>query len=241
MTGDPTKAHLAYDRTLHDRLKVPIGVLESNAAAILGGLIARVVSKLWSALVPNSLKTLLSKTFQEAMFLRLKRQLRLTEDRTLAEDEGKSRSLLAFPHAVDEIVETIDGTKLKTTHLSPHYDSETGKHRPGPVLLFRTPYYRRFDMPLASLFVNKGVHVVMQDVRGRFDSEGKPSLGENERSDTGATLRWVSRQEWFDGRCFFMGISIGGYAAYASAASLLEGHHVQGNGEWKTPRARVCW
>ena len=49
-------------------------------------------------------------------------------------------------------------------------------------------------------FVDHGYAVVMQDVRGRYESEGVFDPLEQEVADGDDTLNWIARQTWSDGR-----------------------------------------
>jgi predicted acyl esterase len=70
--------------------------------------------------------------------------------------------------------------------------------------------------------VERGFHVICQDVRGRFESTGTFTMGENEKRDARCTLKWLAQQPWHDGRVAFCGISIGGYSTWCSVAGALE-------------------
>src|ERR1700733_13394837 len=64
-----------------------------------------------------------------------------------------------------------DGTKLATDVYRP---KAPGKY---PVILVRTCYGKRtrshLYKPIGELFASQGYALVMQDVRGKFDSEGE--------------------------------------------------------------------
>ena len=62
------------------------------------------------------------------------------------------------------------------------------------------------------------MHVDMQTTRGRFDSEGESVPFVDERADGRATIEWIARQPWFDGRLGMAGPSYGGYVQWAAAA-----------------------
>jgi putative CocE/NonD family hydrolase len=75
--------------------------------------------------------------------------------------------------------------------------------RPGkfPVILVRTPYgkYSKAEYEQAEYFAGHGYVYVNQDVRGRFDSEGKFQVLVNEGHDGYDTIEWLARQPWSDG------------------------------------------
>lgn len=91
--------------------------------------------------------------------------------------------------------------------------SGTGrKAHPGrfPVLLERTPYDKRraFLVQTAKYFARRGYVTIMQDVRGRFASEGEwYFLGAVEAPDGYDTLVWITQQPWCDGQLGTMGLS----------------------------------
>jgi len=79
-----------------------------------------------------------------------------------------------------------------------------------PALVERTPYDRRrpFLVQTARYFARRGYAVVLQDVRGRFDSGGEWGfLSEIEADDGCDTLRWIAAQPWCDGQVGTMGLS----------------------------------
>ena len=67
-------------------------------------------------------------------------------------------------------------------------------------------------------FVERGYHVVLQSVRGRFGSEGQWVPFFNEAADGRATLDWIAQQPWFNGSLGLFGSSYVGYTQWAIAA-----------------------
>jgi predicted acyl esterase len=93
-----------------------------------------------------------------------------------------------------------DGVKLATDIYMP---SGKGSF---PVLLMRTPYSKtegRFDETLRTA-VPAGYACVIQDVRGRFASEGKFVTAEGDgtiRGEDGVdTMAWIAGQPWCNGK-----------------------------------------
>ncbi len=79
-----------------------------------------------------------------------------------------------------------------------------------PVLMERTPYDKRRPVLVqaARYFARRGYAVVMQDVRGRFRSEGDwYFLSAVEGPDGHDTMSWITRQPWCDGKVGTMGLS----------------------------------
>jgi len=93
---------------------------------------------------------------------------------------------------------------------------------PFPVLLTRTPYHRRADATTyapTETYTSWGYAHVVQDVRGKFDSEGvfRPMM--DEATDGGATLDWIANQKWCNGRIGLVGKSYLGMVQIPAAAS----------------------
>jgi putative CocE/NonD family hydrolase len=113
-----------------------------------------------------------------------------------------------------------DGVALVADHFYP----KTGQAC--PAILIRTPYGRsRAVGPVgwqsefaARRFAERGYHVLVQDVRGRFDSQGEFQPFYHEAEDGLATLRWLEHQPWFNGDLGMWGQSYVGYVQWALAA-----------------------
>ncbi len=90
-----------------------------------------------------------------------------------------------------------------------------------PTVLVRTPYGRSGSMLQGDWYAKRGYVFVVQDVRGRFDSEGEFDPFVNERKDGVDTIDWVVKQPWSDGKVGMIGGSYLGYVQWCAAA---EGH-----------------
>ncbi len=92
----------------------------------------------------------------------------------------------------------------------------TGPH---PTVLVRTPYGRRGPLGffLGRVYAERGYRVVMQSCRGTFGSGGVFHPNFDERADGLATIRWIERQAWFDGRLAMNGPSYMGAVQWAVA------------------------
>ena len=101
-----------------------------------------------------------------------------------------------------------------------------------PAVLIRTPYGKSAGASSYFRFVQRGYAVVIQDVRGREDSEGEwlPMYYEVEDGDD--TLTWIGAQTWSDGNVGMTGGSYLGYVQWAAAAS--------GNPHLKAMLSNVC-
>jgi len=106
---------------------------------------------------------------------------------------------------------------------------------PYPVVLVRTAYNRNGYMD--NTFPAGGIAYVVQDCRGRYDSEGSFEPFINEPADGFDTLEWIGRQPWCNGRIGMFGDS------YLAAVQLAVGP--MGNRFLKAlnPRfmAMDCW
>lgn len=80
---------------------------------------------------------------------------------------------------------------------------------PWPVILERTPYHRERTILVraAHYFSRHGYVYVLQDVRGRYESEGEWFFGVNEAEDGYDTVEWLGAQDWCDGRVATTGLS----------------------------------
>jgi uncharacterized protein len=127
-------------------------------------------------------------------------------------------------HRREFMVPMRDGTGLATDVYLPGepvgHDKEA---RPGPfpALVVRQPYGKREPflwMPLQGRYwARRGYALVVQDVRGRWASEGEYDPFVNELDDGYDTVDWVARQPWCDGSAGVMGESYFGYTTWAMA------------------------
>ena len=87
-----------------------------------------------------------------------------------------------------------------------------------PALLVRTPYGKGTDITQHyQAFVDHGYAVVVQDVRGRYESEGAFQPLTQETADGDDTLNWVARQPWSNGKIGMMGGSYVGIVQWKAA------------------------
>ncbi len=113
-----------------------------------------------------------------------------------------------------------DGARLATDLYLP------GGEGPFPAVVLRTPYGRG-DQGQASFLTGLGIAVVIQDMRGRFDSEGENlpfhGCGWAEHRDGADTVAWIRQQPWSDGQVGTAGGSAGGITQNLLAAAAPEG------------------
>jgi len=107
-----------------------------------------------------------------------------------------------------------DGVVLRADVLRP---TEGGKF---PVLVYRTPYGKEAAQREYTTFqhaVERGYAVVIQDVRGRFQSEGEFRPYENEGRDGYDTIEWAAGQPWSNGAVGTFGLSYPGAVQWLAA------------------------
>ena len=142
-----------------------------------------------------------------------------------------SLALLAFAcawsAAAEDIVKSVDvavpmrdGVRLSANVFRPEAP------RRYPTILVRTPYGKGRDLkPNYEDFVDHGYAVVVQDVRGRYRSEGVFRPLEQEPEDGDDTLNWIARQPWSDGRVGMLGGSYLGIVQWKVA--VLDNPHLK--------------
>src|SRR5579864_9145708 len=118
-----------------------------------------------------------------------------------------------------------DGVEL----LSDHYYPPRSSSRPGPqpTLLMRQPYGRAIASTVVYAhpvwFARHGYNVVIQDVRGRRDSEGVFYPFRHEGADGEDTIAWLRTRPECNGRVGMYGFSYQGMTQLLAAAEQPEG------------------
>ncbi|WP_142859888.1 CocE/NonD family hydrolase [Salinigranum halophilum] len=121
--------------------------------------------------------------------------------------------------AFDVMVEMRDGVRLATDIYRPA-DPGTGEvvDEPLPALLDRTPYDKRSNLERhGEWFASRGYVVAIQDVRGRFESEGDFFIFVDEAEDGYDTVEWLAEQPYCDGQVGTLGTSYGAWVQSALA------------------------
>lgn len=94
---------------------------------------------------------------------------------------------------------------------------------PAPAILVRIPYDKcgryTFMPQLAAYVAERGFAAVIQDVRGRFRSEGEREPFLHEVADGWDALEWIEQQAWSTGSVGMVGDSYYGFTQWAAAAS----------------------
>jgi uncharacterized protein len=114
----------------------------------------------------------------------------------------------------DVAVPMRDGVLLRADILLPEQGG------PFPVLVYRTPYGKqnaRMEYKTFERAVMRGYAVVIQDVRGRYRSDGEFRPYENEGRDGFDTIEWAARQPWSNGAIGTFGLSYPGAVQWLAA------------------------
>src|SRR5271154_1128864 len=114
-----------------------------------------------------------------------------------------------------------DGVRLVSDH---YYPAEPGPHT---TLLMRQPYGRDIASTVVYAhpvwFARDGYNVVIQDVRGRGDSEGMFYPFRHDRADGAATIEWLRTRPESNGRIGMYGFSYQGMTQFLAGAAQPEG------------------
>lgn len=119
-----------------------------------------------------------------------------------------------IPIERDVMVSMRDGVKLATDLYLPQNRKEGEKF---PVILIRTPYNKSAVNRIAGLFTSNGYAVVMQDVRGRYNSDGTWRFMNDDEKDGVDACAWVAKQSWSNGKIGMYGGSYEGGTQHAVA------------------------
>jgi uncharacterized protein len=117
----------------------------------------------------------------------------------------------------DVMVKMRDGVELASDIYRPAQNGAAigGKF---PALLMRTPYNKSVRGPaFAPYFVEHGYVVVVQDVRGRYKSQGRWRPLIDDGADGSDTANWIGHQAWSDGGVGTLGTSYEGGTQHALA------------------------
>jgi uncharacterized protein len=106
-----------------------------------------------------------------------------------------------------------DGVKLSADVYLPVANG------PFPVILLRTPYESTHvpHIDWAVWWARRGYAVVIQDCRGKYESEGVFYAYHDDRRDGAETVAWVAQQPWCNGKIGMSGRSYGGIVQWQAA------------------------
>lgn len=107
-----------------------------------------------------------------------------------------------------------DGVRLSTDIFF-----SGGLNEMKPVILIRTPLNKTSMGYISYYFASQGYVVAVQDVRGRFSSEGNWEPFINEGEDGYDAIEWLAKQEWSNGKVGMMG---GSYMAHVQFLAAIQ-------------------
>jgi len=107
-----------------------------------------------------------------------------------------------------------DGIRLATDVYRPIFRSS-----PHGTILIRTTYNKDPISIVGILGILRGWPVVIQDVRGRYASEGIDTGFKNDSTDGSDTLAWIANQSWSNGKIVTYGLSALGIVQYCLAGT----------------------
>jgi putative CocE/NonD family hydrolase len=125
---------------------------------------------------------------------------------------GEARHSVRFAGTFS--VMTRDNIRLATDVYLPD-----GAGEKLPAILVRTCYNKNKGKNMYFRYVQRGYAVVIQDVRGRDESEGDFIPMRHETEDGDDTLNWIAAQNWSNGKVGAIGASYLGSVQWCMAAS----------------------
>src|SRR5579864_2776189 len=120
---------------------------------------------------------------------------------------GQETYPVTTEHAIEATMR--DGTILRADVFRPKAE---GKF---PVLLERTPYDKRQSAGFGLKAATRGYIVIIQDVRGRYSSDGEWYPFKNESNDGYDTIEWAAALPYSNGKIGMFG------GSYVGATQML--------------------
>jgi uncharacterized protein len=131
--------------------------------------------------------------------------------KTLRGQTGPSLTASDIVSQYDVPMKTRDGVTLYADIYRPKSSDRF------PVILMRTPYDKSVSWAVSPVFrmVLRGYVVILQDVRGRYTSEGEWYPFKHEQADGFDTVEWAAALPYSNGKVGMMG------ASYVGATQML--------------------
>ena len=107
-----------------------------------------------------------------------------------------------------------DGINLATDVYLPNKNTQ-----PHGTILIRTPYNKNLLFLIGRVSAQDGWPTVIQDMRGRYASEGIDTVFQNAHTDGPDTLTWIANQSWSNGKVATFGGSALGICQYYMAGA----------------------
>jgi len=96
---------------------------------------------------------------------------------------------------------------------------KSGNIPPHGSILIRTPYNKNLLSLIGNIWAQQGWPVIIQDMRGRYASEGEDTVFRNAHTDGPDTLEWIGEQSWSNGKVASFGGSALGICQYFMAGA----------------------
>lgn len=123
----------------------------------------------------------------------------------------------------DVMIPMRDGVRLAADLYRPARDGEIVREQ-FPTILIRTSYDKaagRYVDTIANFFTPRGYVTVQQDLRGRYNSEGRGqyfhTANVHEGADGYDTVEWIAAQSWSNGKVGMVGSSHPGLVQIVAA------------------------
>jgi predicted acyl esterase len=107
-----------------------------------------------------------------------------------------------------------DGVKLATDVYIPQKNTQSHG-----AILIRTPYNKNGLILTGSNWASNGWPTIIQDMRGRYASEGNDTVFRSDHTDGPDTLAWIADQNWSNGEIATFGGSALGITQYFMAGA----------------------
>jgi uncharacterized protein len=128
--------------------------------------------------------------------------------------QSPARAQSSATRLTDIAIPMRDGVILRADVWLP---SSSGRF---PTLVYRTPYGKQFASKEWTTFDKAAAHcyvVIIQDVRGRYASDGEFVPYQHEGKDGYDTIEWAAHQPWSDGNVGTFGLSYPGAVQWLAA------------------------
>lgn len=122
----------------------------------------------------------------------------------------------------------LSGCVQKSTHMIPMRDGinlatdvylPSKNPPPHGAILMRTPYNKNTGLALGMAWAQAGWPTIIQDMRGRWASEGEDEVFRTCHTDGPDTLEWIADQTWSNGKVATWGPSAAGNTQYYIAGA----------------------
>ena len=133
---------------------------------------------------------------------------------------------LMFPKGADPLLSQVEFEVAKKMEMVPMRDGVTlatdlyfpeTKKGKLPCILIRTPYKKESSELDGKFYSRRGYVVAIQDVRGRYASEGEWEPFVNEGQDGYDAIEWLASQSWSNGKVGMVGGSYLGWVQFWAA------------------------